>query len=110
LPSIASLQADLGKDGLTVVLVNVGESRESVVRTVEARGYTDRVLLDIGWRATEAYHVQGTPTVYLVGRDGTLLGRAIGPRPWAEPSGRALLSALLRHGLGSAAAEGRGGR
>jgi hypothetical protein len=88
LPSIDSLQAEFGKDGLTVLLVSVAEPREVVARAVAARGYAGRV--------TEAYRVQATPTVYLIGRDGMLLGRAIGPRPWTEPPGLALLIALLR--------------
>lgn len=100
MPSIDSLHAELEKDGLTVLLVSVTEPREVVARAVAARGYAARVVLDTGGRVTEAYRVQATPTVYLIGRDGTLLGRAIGPRPWTQPSGRALLTALL--GLKSA--------
>jgi len=96
LPSIDGLQADFDKDGLTVLLVNIAEPRETVARVVAARGYTARVLLDPDGRASDAYRLQATPTVYLVGRDGLLLGRAIGPRPWTQPSGRALLAALLR--------------
>jgi hypothetical protein len=95
LPSIDSLQTELGKDGLTVLLVSVTEARETVARAVAARGYGARVLLDTDGRVTEAYRVQATPTVYLIGRDGMLLGRAVGPRPWTEPPERALLAALL---------------
>jgi len=96
LPSIDGLQAELGKDGLTVLLVDISEARDTVAQVVAARGYTARVLLDPDGRASEAYRVSGRPTVYLIGRDGMLLGRAIGPRPWYQPSGRALLAALLR--------------
>lgn len=86
------------KDGLTVLLVNITEQRDTVARALAARGYTARVLLDTDGRVTEAYRVQATPTVYLIGRAGTLLGKAVGPRPWTEPPGRALLTPLLRHG------------
>ncbi len=95
MPSIDSVQKDLGKDGLTVLLVNVGEPRETVTQVVAARGYTARVLLDPDGRAKDAYRVQATPTVYLIGRDGLLLGRTVGPGGWTEPPGRALLAALL---------------
>lgn len=90
------MQKELGKDGLTVLLVNVGEPRDTVAHVVAARGYTARVLLDPDGRVMDAYRVQATPTVYLIGRDGLLLGRAVGSRPWADPPGRALLTALLR--------------
>lgn len=96
MPSIDSLQTELAKDGLTILLVNITEARETVARAVTARGYAARVLLDLDGRVTDAYRVQATPTVYLIGRDGTLLGKAVGPRPWTEPPGRALLTALLR--------------
>jgi len=78
-----------------VLLVDVAEPRETVARTVAARGYATRVLLDPDGRVSEAYRVAATATVYLIGRDGMLLGRAVGPRPWAQPPGRALLAALL---------------
>ena len=97
MPSIDGLQADFGKDGLTILLVNIAEPRDTVAQVVAARGYTARVLLDADGRASEAYQLQATPTVYLIGRDGLLLGRAIGPRPWTQASGRALLAALLRN-------------
>ncbi len=32
-----------------------------------------------------------TPTVFLVGRDGRLLGKARGTRPWTSDRGRAVL-------------------
>jgi hypothetical protein len=96
LPSIDALQAEWDKDGLTVLLVDIMEPRDTVAQVATARGYTARVLLDPDGRVSDAYRVQATPTVYLIGRDGLLLGRAIGPRPWTQASGRALLAALLR--------------
>ena len=96
MPSIDALQTEFGKDGLTVLLVDITEPRDTVAQVVAARSYTARVLLDPDGRASETYRVTGTPTAYLIGRDGMLLGRAIGPRPWTQPPGRALLVALLR--------------
>jgi hypothetical protein len=56
---------------------------------------TSRVLLDPDGAARRAYGVTGTPTVVLVGRDGRLVGRAVGPRDWMGDQGRALVEALL---------------
>ena len=100
MPSIDTLHAEFDKDGLTVLLVNIMEPRETVAQVATARGYTARVLLDHDGRVSDTYRVQATPTVYLIGRDGLLLGRAIGPRPWTQASGRALLAALLRPASG----------
>jgi len=95
LPSINALQAEFGENRLAVLLVDISEPRETVARVAASRGYTARVLLDPDGRASRAYRVSGTPTVYLIGRDGAILGRAIGSRPWAQRSGRTLLEALL---------------
>jgi hypothetical protein len=88
---------DLAPRGLSVVLVNLGEGRETVRQAVRARGYQAPVLLDGGGEVASLYSVNATPTTFVIGRDGRLLGRAIGPRPWNAPPGRALLDAVLRH-------------
>ena len=95
MPSINALGAELSGEGLTVLLVDISEPRDLVARTVAARGYTARVLLDSTGQVADIYRVRGTPTTYLIGRDGLLLGGAVGPRPWTLPSGRALLHGLL---------------
>jgi peroxiredoxin len=87
---------ELAPRGLSLVLVNVGEDPETVRQAVRARGYRAPVLLDRGGEVANLYGVNATPTTFVIGRDGRVLGRAIGPRPWIEPTGRALLDAVLR--------------
>ena len=65
-------------------------------KTVAERGYTAPVLLDeSGDAAGRLYGVWGPPTVYLLDRQGRLVGRAAGPRAWESPAARALIEALL---------------
>ena len=94
-----ALHRKLTPEGLTVLLVNLSESRAVAERAVAGRSYTAPILLDPDGRVAQAYRVIGTPSVFVIGRDGTLLGTAVGPRPWAEQPGRALLQALLRTGV-----------
>jgi hypothetical protein len=98
LPSINQLHREWESQGLSVLLVNLQEDRATVVRAVAERGYVARVLLDADGSVMEAYGVHATPTAFLVGRDGTVLARALGPRPWTGADGRALLRALLDGG------------
>ena len=93
-----ALHRELSPEGLTVLLVNIFETRAVAERAMAGRSYTAPILLDPDGRAAQAYRVRGTPSVFVIGRDGTLLGTAVGPRPWAEQPGRALLRALLRMG------------
>ena len=102
MPSINALHDELGPKGLTILLVDIEEPRERVAEAVASRGYRARVLLDATGQTADAYRVRATPTSYLIGRDGLMLGGAIGPRPWAQPEGRALLQALLNPGRESA--------
>jgi hypothetical protein len=81
--------------GVTVLLVDIREDRAKVARAVAERGYVAPVVLDLDGAVSEAYGIHATPTVFLIARDGTIVGRAIGPRPWTGPDGRALFQALL---------------
>jgi len=53
------------------------------------------VLLDATSAVAKSYGIAYTPTVFLVDRDGKLVGKCIGVRPWADDKGRALLRLLL---------------
>ncbi len=79
-----------------MLLVNIGEPRETIARTASSRRYVATVLLDPSGKAADSFGVRGTPTVFIIGRDGMILGSAVGPRAWTEPAGFALLKALLR--------------
>jgi len=87
--------------GLTVLAVNIREGRDRVARWVKENKVTSTVLLDPDGAVTAAYRVTGTPTVVLVGRDGKLVGRAVGNRGWTSPAGRALFDALLSRAPGA---------
>ena len=96
MPPINRLSGELRERGLEVLLINFRESPDLVRRVVRERGYVARTLLDQSGDVTgRAYGVWGPPTVYLVDRQGRLVGRAVGPRPWNTPAARELLSALL---------------
>ena len=53
------------------------------------------VLLDANKEAEKSYQIGFTPTVFLVDRQGRLVGKAIGERQWMGEQGKALLRRLL---------------
>jgi peroxiredoxin len=96
LPStIEQVQRDWRGQGVTVLAVNIQESRERVAAWVREKKLSVRVLLDRDGAVTAAYRVTGTPTVVLIGRDGRMVARGVGMREWAGDRGRALIKALL---------------
>jgi hypothetical protein len=96
LPSVNRLHAELQDRGLSVLLVSFREDADLVRRTARERGYTAPVLLDRTGEVTgKLYGVWGPPTAYLIDRQGRLVGRAVGPRPWDGPAARKLFTDLL---------------
>ena len=96
MPPVNRLYTELGARGLEVLLVSFREDPVRVKRTAQERGYVAPVLLDRSGDVTgKLYGVWGPPTVYLIDRQGQLIGRAVGPRDWSTPAARQLLLALL---------------
>ena len=96
MPSVNRLYTELKDQGLEVLLVDFREGPDLVRRTVEERGYVAPVLLDrSGEVAGKSYGVWGTPTFYAIDREGRLVGRALGARPWDRPVARQFLLELL---------------
>jgi len=76
LPSVNALYNDYKARGLEVRLIAFRESADVVRRAATERGYTAPVLLDeSGDTSGRVYGVWGPPTVYLVDRQGRLVGR-----------------------------------
>ena len=86
---------DYGPRGLVVLAVNMEQSRDTVRAWVRDRGVTMDVLLDVAGYVNSAWTVAYSPMVFVVGRDGRLIARAIGARDWTGPEGRAFLDALV---------------
>lgn len=86
----------LGHRGLAVVAVADGETPDQVRPVAAELGLSFPLLVD-GTRATSggAYGVTALPTTVVIGRDGRLVARAVGPRAWDADSALALFDALL---------------
>jgi peroxiredoxin len=96
LPStIEQIHREFGPRGLVVLAVNMEQSRETVSAWVRDRRLTMDVLLDVSGAVNAAWGVAYSPEIFVIGRDGRLIARAIGTRGWTEPEGRAFLEALM---------------
>jgi len=96
LPPVNRLYQELKGRGLEVLLVDFREDPAHVRRVARERGYVAPVLIDRSGDVTgRQYGVWGPPTVYLIDREGRLVGRGVGPRSWTDPRIRAMLLALL---------------
>ena len=82
--------------GFVVVAVALDhEGAKTVAPFVKERQLTYPVLLDTELKTARQYGIKGPPSTFLIGRQGELLGVALGPREWAGEKAKALVSALL---------------
>jgi len=96
LPPIQKIYQELKGKGFEVVLISFREDPSTVRQAVRDRKYSAPVLLDESGDVTgKMYGVWGPPTVYILDRQGRLVGRAAGPRSWDSPAGRRFIQALL---------------
>jgi len=97
LPStIEKLHQEYQGAGLVILPVSIEEGRAKVGAWLQKQTVSLPTLLDPDGDASAAYRITATPTVYLVGRDGKLVAKALGTKDWTSPQGRALLQMLLR--------------
>jgi hypothetical protein len=96
LPSVDRLYQEWKSQGLEVLLISFRESAELVKRTAAERGYVAPVLLDASGDVTgRVYGVWGPPTVYLVDREGRLVGRMVGAKDWSGAAARDLIRSFV---------------
>ncbi len=97
MPPVNQLYTEFRRKGLEVLLITFREDPAVVRRAVQERGYVAPVLLDESGEVTgQRYGVWGPPTMYVVDREGRLIGRGVGSQPWDAPSARRFLAALLQ--------------
>ena len=81
-------------DRLAIVAISIQEPRETVEQWVKGKPLSFTILLDSSGATTSAYEVTATPTVFVLSREGKLVGKALGNKAWTSDRGRALLTRL----------------
>lgn len=62
----------LAKDGIEIVLVDIGEDLPVVKKFMQAKKYDFNVFLDSNSYVAEIYQVYGVPSLFFVGKDGKI--------------------------------------
>ena len=80
---------------LTIVAIDIQESREKVEAWMKGKPLSFTILLDPNGAVTSDYEVTATPTVFVLSREGKLVGKALGNKAWTSERGHALLTRLI---------------
>lgn len=98
MPGLQRLHDDLSRRGVVVLGISTGERGGDPARLMKDRGYTYGLLLN-GETISEAYHVRGLPTIYVIGVDGRIIHAGFGANEMAEQRRKSLIEDYLtRHG------------
>jgi thiol-disulfide isomerase/thioredoxin len=84
MPSMEIVYNKLKDKGFVILAVDLGEDQSKVQKFVDEYKLTFPVVLDETNAVGSMYNAQSIPTTYLIDRDGNILGRAVGARPWDE--------------------------
>lgn len=79
---------------LAIVAIDIQESRDTVAKWAKDKPLSFTMLLDPTGVVTGQYEVTATPTVFVLSREGKLVGKALGNKPWTSERGHALLDRL----------------
>ncbi len=100
MPSLDRLQAKLGSGDFTVLDISLDrQGKDAVTPFFSVNKLTHlRVYLDPRGQAFQAWHGEGVPTSFLIGRDGRARGLIVGPADWDSPASLALIERAIAEG------------
>jgi peroxiredoxin len=82
--------------GFVLVAVSVDSDPRKVTPFVNEHKLTFPIAFDAKMAIAERYGVRALPSSFIVGRDGTLAGLALGPRHWDGKASHRLIEAMAR--------------
>jgi peroxiredoxin len=94
-----------GRDFVILVVFTDRRGAEAVAPFLQESGYTffaDTGVLDPTGGVSLMYRVAGTPTTFLIDREGEIIAWGIGYRRWSSQKARDLIAGLLESGEGQA--------
>ncbi len=95
MPGMEKLYREFRDQGFTIIALNLNEPVAAVRAFVKELSLTFPVGIDPAMVNFAVYGGRALPTSYLIGRDGKILGFAIGPREWDSKDARAYIKSLL---------------
>ena len=97
LPSLERLDQEYGPKGLKLVAVSVDDyvSEDSIRNFVRNFGITFEILHDPTHAIEQTYQTTGYPESFVIGPEGSIRKKWIGPDDWTSRGNRALIAQLL---------------
>lgn len=94
MPALDRLRRRFAGRDVLLLTVTTDHQRDGIQAFMQRLGLGLPVLLDEDKDVSDRFMVRGLPTTLLIGKDGKVAGRAVGPREWDSPEAVALVQAL----------------
>ena len=98
MPSLARLQMQLDPGQFALMTVTTDLHRQGIVHFLSQLGLNLPVLFDEDQEVSRSFMVRGLPTTIVIAQDGTLVGRAVGPRAWDSSEAVAAMRQIMESG------------
>lgn len=97
IPTLERLYKEYGNKGLKLVAVSIDDyvSEDSIRSFARNYGMTFEILHDSTHAIERQYQVTGYPETFVIGKEGTIRKKWIGPDDWTSLGNRALVAQLL---------------
>lgn len=98
MPSLARLQKQLDPAQFALLTVTTDLQRQGITHFLSQLEVSLPVLFDEDQEVSRSFMVRGLPTTIVIARDGTVAGRAVGPRAWDSPEAVAMMRQVMESG------------
>jgi thiol-disulfide isomerase/thioredoxin len=95
MPAFERLRQKLDPERFALLTITTDLQRDGIKHFLANLNVQLPVLFDEGQDVSQAYLVRALPTTVLIDRQGTLIGRAVGPREWDAPKTVHLLQGMM---------------
>jgi peroxiredoxin len=96
MPAMERLWSRHKDAGFVLVAISLDTDPKKVSPFVSARQFSFPIALDPKMEIAEKYGVRALPSSFVIDRDGTVTGVALGPRSWDDSAAHGLVQAMLR--------------
>ena len=96
MPAFERLRQKLDPERFALLTITTDLQRDGIKHFLANLHVQLPVLFDEDQDVSQAYLVRALPTTVLIDRQGTLVGRAVGPRAWDTPQTVHLLQSMMQ--------------
>ncbi len=95
MPALGRLQQRFKEEDFLLLTITTDQQPKAIRAFLNMLNVDFPVLMDDTREVSVAYKARALPLTVLIGKEGRLLGKAMGPREWDSPASIALIKHLI---------------